>query len=157
MSEWQAVCAEQQLAEGEFQVVWEGDTAIAVYRTSEGWFAVEDVCTHDGAELAGGAVLGCVVECPRHGARFDLRTGEALCAPAYEPIHVFPIKIENGVSTCGMIARTEATRSVNARSASSRAKQGCAFGPKQGQQGQQGIARINNAQPRPPVQPYHPE
>ncbi len=97
MSEWQAVCAEQQLAEGEFQVVWEGDTAIAVYRTSEGWFAVEDVCTHDGAELAGGAVQGCVVECPRHGARFDLRTGAALCAPAYEPIHVFPIKIENGV------------------------------------------------------------
>jgi 3-phenylpropionate/trans-cinnamate dioxygenase ferredoxin subunit len=97
MSEWQAVCGEQQLAEGEFQIVWDGDNAIAVYRTTEGWFAVEDVCTHDGAELAGGAVHGCVVECPRHGARFDLRTGAALCAPAYEPIHVFPLKIEAGV------------------------------------------------------------
>jgi 3-phenylpropionate/trans-cinnamate dioxygenase ferredoxin component len=97
MQEWTVVCGEQQLAEGEFQVVWDGDTAIAVYRTVEGWLAVEDVCTHDGAELAGGAVHGCVVECPRHGARFDLRTGEALCAPAYTPIAVFPIKIEDGV------------------------------------------------------------
>ena len=97
MSEWQAVCGEQQLAEGEFQIHWAGDTAIAVYRTSEGWFAVEDVCTHDGAELAGGAIQGGVVECPRHGARFDLRTGAALCAPAYEPIHVFPLKLDAGV------------------------------------------------------------
>ena len=97
MQGWVAVCGEQQLAEGEFQVVWDGDTSIAVYRTAEGWFAVEDVCTHDGAELAGGPVQGCVVECPRHGARFDLRTGEALCAPAYTPIAVFPIRLEGGV------------------------------------------------------------
>jgi 3-phenylpropionate/trans-cinnamate dioxygenase ferredoxin subunit len=97
MQGWIAVCGELQLAEGEFQVVWDGDTSIAVYRTAEGWFAVEDVCTHDGAELAGGPVHGCVVECPRHGARFDLRTGEALCAPAYTPIAVFPVKLEGGV------------------------------------------------------------
>lgn len=97
MQGWIAVCGENQMAEGEFQVVWDGDTAIAVYRTAEGWFAVEDVCTHDGAELAGGPVHGCVVECPRHGARFDLRTGEALCAPAYEAIAVFPVRVEGGV------------------------------------------------------------
>ena len=58
--------------------------------------AVEDVCTHDGGGLTGGAVEGDQVICPRHGARFCLRTGEALSPPAYEPVRVFETKIEAG-------------------------------------------------------------
>ena len=97
MNDWIRVCAEAELPEGDFRVVWDGDTAIAVFRCEGGFHAVEDVCTHDGAELAGGPVEGCVVECPRHGAKFDLRSGKALCAPAYVDISVFPIRIEDGV------------------------------------------------------------
>ena len=73
-----------------------GRRSIAVARSGDEFFAVEDVCTHDGAELAGGPVEGAQIICPRHGARFCLRTGEALTPPAYEPIRVFATKIADG-------------------------------------------------------------
>lgn len=69
---------------------------IAVARTEAGFFAIEDICTHDGAELAGGPVEGGEIVCPRHGARFCLRTGAALSPPAYEPVRVFETKVELG-------------------------------------------------------------
>ena len=55
----------------EVQVAYDGDTAIAVFNIDGELYAVEDVCTHDGGELAGGPVEGFAVECPRHGAKFD--------------------------------------------------------------------------------------
>jgi 3-phenylpropionate/trans-cinnamate dioxygenase ferredoxin component len=73
-----------------------GRRMIAVARSGEEFFAIEDVCTHDGAELTGGAVEGAEIICPRHGARFCLRTGEALTPPAYEPVRVFATKIDDG-------------------------------------------------------------
>lgn len=71
-----------------------GRRMIAVVRSGGECFAIEDVCTHDGAELTGGAVEGTEIVCPRHGARFCLKTGEALSPPAYEPVRVYPTKIE---------------------------------------------------------------
>ena len=59
-------------------------------------YAIEDVCTHDGGELTGGVIQGREVECPRHGARFDITTGAALTPPAYEPTAKFPVKTEDG-------------------------------------------------------------
>lgn len=59
-------------------------------------FAVEDRCSHDGESLAGAEVEACEIICPRHGARFCLRTGDALTPPAYEPIRTFKVKVENG-------------------------------------------------------------
>ncbi len=97
MSDWICVGATVDLLPGEFRVVYDGDVAIAVYNVDGEFHAVEDVCTHDGGELAGGPLHGHEIECPRHGARFDLRTGEALCPPAYTPIARFPVKVENGV------------------------------------------------------------
>jgi len=73
-----------------------GRTMVAIARTGGRYFAIEDVCTHDGAELAGGAIEGTEIICPRHGARFCLRTGAALSPPAYEPVRVFATKIEAG-------------------------------------------------------------
>lgn len=95
MSAWVLVCARGELLPGEFKSAWDGDTAIVVFNIDGELYAVEDVCTHDGGELAGGTLDGFEVECPRHGARFDLRTGAALCPPAYEPIARFPVKVEN--------------------------------------------------------------
>jgi 3-phenylpropionate/trans-cinnamate dioxygenase ferredoxin component len=69
---------------------------IAVVRSGDEYFAIEDVCTHDGAELTGGEVEGAEIICPRHGARFCLRTGQALSPPAYEPVRVFETKISDG-------------------------------------------------------------
>jgi 3-phenylpropionate/trans-cinnamate dioxygenase ferredoxin subunit len=94
--EWIDVCPVEQLQEGEPQVLYTDDYAIAVFRVGDDHYAVEDVCTHDGGELAGGDVEGCQVICPRHGARFDLKTGAALTPPAYEAIPTFKVRVEGG-------------------------------------------------------------
>ncbi len=71
---------------------------IVVVRCDQGYFAVENRCTHDGEALAGGEVEtdSCEIICPRHGARFCLKTGAALTPPAYEPVRTFGIRAENG-------------------------------------------------------------
>ena len=61
------------------------------------FLAVEEVCTHDGGGLSGGAVEGDQVVCPRHGARFCLRTGAALTPPAYEPVRRYITRIHDDV------------------------------------------------------------
>ncbi|NII10057.1 non-heme iron oxygenase ferredoxin subunit [Oleiagrimonas sp. C23AA] len=97
MSEWIEVGTRSEILPGEFKIAWDGDTPIAVYNIDGELYAIEDTCTHDGGELAGGEVHGFEVECPRHGARFDVRTGAPTCAPAYEPIAKFPVREEGGV------------------------------------------------------------
>ena len=57
-------------------------------------YAIEDVCTHDGAPLDQGELEGCRIVCPRHGANFDVRTGEALTLPAVMPVASFKVRIE---------------------------------------------------------------
>ena len=57
-------------------------------------YAVEDVCTHDGAPLDQGELEGCRIICPRHGANFDVRTGEALTLPAVLPLPTYSVRIE---------------------------------------------------------------
>jgi 3-phenylpropionate/trans-cinnamate dioxygenase ferredoxin subunit len=94
VSSWIRVCARSELLPGEHCVVWDGDVAIAVFNIDGELYAVEDVCTHDGGDLATGELYGYEIECPRHGARFDVRSGAVLCPPAYEPIAKFPLKIE---------------------------------------------------------------
>ncbi len=84
------------LRDGQTLSIAVGRRMIAVARSGDEFFAIEDVCTHDGAELTGGAIEGAEIICPRHGARFCLRTGEALTPPAYEPVRVFETKIEDG-------------------------------------------------------------
>ncbi len=84
------------LEDGQTRSIAVGRRMVAVARSGENYFAIEDVCTHDGAELTGGAIEGDEIVCPRHGARFCLRTGEALTPPAYEPVRVFATKIDGG-------------------------------------------------------------
>jgi 3-phenylpropionate/trans-cinnamate dioxygenase ferredoxin subunit len=70
---------------------------VIVFNLDGAFHAIEDVCTHDYSSLDEGEIDGDVVICPRHGARFSIRTGEALTAPAYEAIPTFPVRVENGV------------------------------------------------------------
>lgn len=65
---------------------------VLLIRLEDRWYGVEDVCSHDGQPMTDGAVEGCALECPRHGARFDLQTGAPLCMPAVEPIAVFEVQ-----------------------------------------------------------------
>ena len=68
---------------------------IALFNLDGTFYAIEDMCTHDGGPLVEGDVInGCEVMCPRHGARFDIRTGEALCFPAFEPTTTYEVRVE---------------------------------------------------------------
>lgn len=97
MSDWLVVCGTAELLPGESRVLDENGVSFLVINIDGTFYAIENVCTHDYGELAGGVVEGFDVECPRHGARFDVRTGEATCAPAYEPTVSFPVRVEAGV------------------------------------------------------------
>ncbi len=94
---WVFVCTTSQLLPGEKAVVWDGDTAIVVINLDGMYYALEDRCTHDEFELSSGDVDASEgsITCVLHGARFDIRNGHALCAPAYEPVAKFPVKIED--------------------------------------------------------------
>ena len=70
---------------------------IAVFKLGDAFYAIEDVCTHDGGKLTGGCVEGDQIVCPRHGAHFSIKTGKALSAPAYEPTATFPVRVEKGI------------------------------------------------------------
>jgi 3-phenylpropionate/trans-cinnamate dioxygenase ferredoxin subunit len=85
-----------ELLEGRTKSIPVGRRMIAVARSGDAYYAIEDICTHDGAPLTGGEIEGTEIICPRHGARFCLRTGEALSPPAYEPVRVYETKIEAG-------------------------------------------------------------
>lgn len=93
---WTLVCALDALPPGEHVLADVDGADAAVFNVQGDIFAIEDVCTHDGAQLTGGPVIGCEIICPRHGARFNLKTGAALSPPAYEATAVFPVKIEDG-------------------------------------------------------------
>ena len=97
MSDWITVAKVGELAPGSHRVVDVDGASVAVFNVGGEYYAIEDVCTHDGGQLTGGFVEGNEVVCPRHGARFSIKTGEALCAPAYEPTAKFPVRIENGM------------------------------------------------------------
>lgn len=60
------------------------------------FYALDDVCTHDGGPLGEGTLDGHTITCPRHGARFDIRTGKALSMPATQPTTVHDVRVENG-------------------------------------------------------------
>lgn len=96
MSGWLTVASTNELAPGQWRVVDADGTRIAVFNVGGEYFALEDVCTHDGGELTGGSINGEEIVCPRHGARFCIRTGAALSAPAYEPTAKFPVRIVDG-------------------------------------------------------------
>lgn len=70
--------------------------AVLVVRCGSELYAVEDRCTHDGEPLEGADVESCQIICPRHGAHFCVRTGEALTPPAYEPLRTFKVRVANG-------------------------------------------------------------
>jgi 3-phenylpropionate/trans-cinnamate dioxygenase ferredoxin subunit len=97
MSDWITVAPAGDIAPGTCRVVDADGTRIAVYNLDGEFHAIEDVCTHDGGDLASGTVEGGEVICPRHGARFCIRTGDALSAPAYEPTAKLPVRVENGI------------------------------------------------------------
>jgi 3-phenylpropionate/trans-cinnamate dioxygenase ferredoxin component len=90
---WIPVGPAVKIAPGDYAQLEIEGSLVAVFNICGTFYAIDDLCTHDGGELAGGALDGDVVICPRHGARFCLRTGAALTPPAYEPVRTYPTRV----------------------------------------------------------------
>ena len=93
---WIVVGKAEDIAVGTAVVAEAGGKRLALCNTGEGIYAIDDVCTHDGGPLDQGQLEGKEIECPRHGARFDVTTGRALCLPAVRPVRTYPVRIEGG-------------------------------------------------------------
>src|SRR5579871_502279 len=93
---WVDVGAASSVREDRALPVQVAGEAIVVTRCGTDYYAIEDRCTHDGESFAAADVEDCEIICPRHFARFCLKTGAALSPPAYEPARTFRIRIENG-------------------------------------------------------------
>jgi len=90
------LCALSDLPEGAVKVFEVGDLRLAAARSGDAVFVVEDRCSHDDGELGEGTLHDGEIECPRHGARFDLATGRATRMPAVAPIETFPARVADG-------------------------------------------------------------
>jgi 3-phenylpropionate/trans-cinnamate dioxygenase ferredoxin subunit len=85
-----------EIPPGKSKLVEIEDVRVALFNLEGQVYAIEDVCTHDGGPLVEGLILNqCEVMCPRHGARFDIRTGKALSFPAFEPTNSYAVRIQN--------------------------------------------------------------
>ena len=93
------VCPLEELPPGTVRIVHAGLVSVRVYNIDGELFALEDRCSHDDGPLAEGEwePEEGVAICPRHGARFDIRSGRPLTLPAYEPVETFPVRIEDGI------------------------------------------------------------
>ena len=94
MSGFVVVAKVGEIEEGQVKVVRVGDAAVGVANVDGEFFAFADVCTHDDGPVAEGELDDHIIECPRHGAKFDIRTGAVRQLPAVVPIPVYAVKIE---------------------------------------------------------------
>jgi 3-phenylpropionate/trans-cinnamate dioxygenase ferredoxin subunit len=103
MSDWTDVAPAMEIGPGQSKLIDIDGVCIAVFNLDGRFYAIEDVCSHDGSVMLGcglepaDIIEGDQIICPRHGARFCIRTGAALNPPAYEPVPCFPVRVENGM------------------------------------------------------------
>jgi len=91
---WLVVCRVHDIDEEDVLQFEYGSKIYAVYHTPSGFYATDGICTHENACLAGGLVVGEIIECPRHQGRFHIPTGKAKGAPACVNLQTYPTKIE---------------------------------------------------------------
>ncbi|HQY91075.1 non-heme iron oxygenase ferredoxin subunit [Caldilinea sp.] len=97
MSNYVNVAALAAIPVGGSKLVEVNRVRIALFNLDGEIYAIEDTCTHDGGPLVEGTIVnGCQVQCPRHGARFDIRTGAALSFPAFEPTNTYAVQVKDG-------------------------------------------------------------
>ena len=96
MGQWVKVAKAQDVSVGCARMVEAGGQRIALCRVEDQViYAIQDLCTHDNGPLGEGTLWGEEIECPRHGARFNVRTGQAVTLPAVVPVRTFPVKVED--------------------------------------------------------------
>ncbi len=96
-SEFVRVAEASDVAPGKVKVCDVQGRQIALCNVDGTLHAIDDLCTHDGGPLGEGDLDGHQIECPRHGARFDVRNGRVLTLPAVAPVRSYPVRVEDGV------------------------------------------------------------
>lgn len=94
MAEFVKVCNVNDIAEGERLWFEFEEETLVIFKVGGKFYAIADVCTHDGGPLEDGELEGYEVECPRHGARFDIRSGDAVRFPAVTPVPCYRTRVE---------------------------------------------------------------
>ena len=93
---YRMVCSEKEVADGAIVTVRIDGKSILLARHQGEIYALDDVCSHDEGQLGDGDLVDGQIQCPRHGARFDLKTGGATRMPAIVGIGIYKVKVENG-------------------------------------------------------------
>lgn len=101
MTQWTRLAAVDELKPGDRKTEFIDDNPVLLVRTDDDYFCVADVCSHDGQPLGDGPISDNQITCTRHGARFDLANGNALCMPATEPIVAYTVEVTDD----GVLAR----------------------------------------------------
>lgn len=94
------ICLLSELPPGTSRRIVHEDLEIGVFNCGGTLLAMEDRCSHDDSVLLDGGdfdAAACTIECPRHGSKFDLRTGRPTTLPAYEAVETFPVLVEDDV------------------------------------------------------------
>lgn len=99
--EFYEVAKVSELAQGERIFIEVDNKQIVIFNIADQYYAIGDVCTHDNGPLGDGELDGCLVICPRHGARFDVRTGKAVRLPAVRPTPTYPVKVTGNAIEIG--------------------------------------------------------
>ena len=102
MTSWQSVAKVSDIPPGRVGVFHVGDREVAICNVDGEFYAIDDICTHDGGSLDQGELEGDEIECPRHGARFDVKTGAAVQLPAFEPVETYPVRVEGDAVQVGV-------------------------------------------------------
>ncbi len=100
--EYVTVARVDELGNGDRILIEIGERVIAVFNVAGQYFAIADLCSHDDGPVAEGEVHDHEIECPRHGARFDLRTGKALSLPAVVDIPAYPVRVQGNEVQVGV-------------------------------------------------------
>lgn len=94
MTEFIKIATKEEMSDGEMKLIEVDDQLVILFRVDDQFYCLDDVCTHDGGTLSDGEFSGCEIECPRHGARFDVRNGKVVCMPATQATVAHEVKIE---------------------------------------------------------------
>jgi 3-phenylpropionate/trans-cinnamate dioxygenase ferredoxin subunit len=98
MTEFMAVAKTAEIPDPGSLLVEVGERLVVLIHAAGHFYALDDICTHDGGPLSEGPIdpAGQTIACPRHGAKFDIRTGAAVTMPATKPTNSHEVKVEGG-------------------------------------------------------------
>ena len=102
MTTWQSVARTSDIPPERVAVFQVGDHEVAVCNVDGQFYAIDDLCTHDGGSLDQGELDRDQIECPRHGARFDVRTGDAVQLPAFESVETHDVRVDGDTIQVGV-------------------------------------------------------